>query len=79
MILKIRKLLGLDKVYKASKHTEEEIKQTIESVYPKGFSEVVRKIKPTLVGMLKNNAYGLAKWGNYTHKSRLKLLMFNNR
>ena len=55
MILKIRKLLGLDKVYKATKHTEEEIKQTIESVYPKGFSEVVRKIKPTLVGMLKNN------------------------
>jgi len=25
------------------------------------------------------NAYGLAKWGNYTHKSRLELLMFNNR
>jgi hypothetical protein len=24
-------------------------------------------------------AYGLAKWGNYTHQSRLELLMFNNR
>jgi hypothetical protein len=23
------------------------------------------------------NVYGLAKWGNYTHKSRLELLMFN--
>ena len=25
------------------------------------------------------NAYGLAKLGNCTHKSRLELLMFNNR
>jgi len=23
------------------------------------------------------NVYGLAKWGNLTHKSRLELLMFN--
>lgn len=23
------------------------------------------------------NAYGLAKWGNYTYKSRLELLIFN--
>jgi hypothetical protein len=23
------------------------------------------------------NAYGLAKWGNYTHKSRLELQNFN--
>jgi hypothetical protein len=26
-----------------------------------------------------DNVYGLAKWGNLTHKSRLELLMFNNR
>jgi hypothetical protein len=25
------------------------------------------------------NVYGLAKWGNYTHKIRLELLMFNNK
>jgi len=24
-----------------------------------------------------HNVYGLAKWGNLTHKSRLELLMFN--
>jgi hypothetical protein len=32
----------------------------------------------TMVGMTAN-AYGLAKWGNLTHKSRLELLMLNNR
>jgi hypothetical protein len=33
-------------------------------------------IRGTIVA-LAGNAYGLAKWGNYTHKSRLELLMFN--
>lgn len=28
---------------------------------------------------IETNEKGLAKWGNLTHKSRLKLLMFNNR
>ena len=34
-------------------------------------------IKKKNVCRIAANAYGLAKWGNYTHKSRLELLMFN--
>lgn len=32
--------------------------------------------RSTIVAM-EHNAYGLAKWGNYTHKSRLEEPKFN--